>query len=129
MAIASNETGGDSDFNKLLLAPKDDLDISGQGTDQDSDDSNDASKTSRARTAPRASDLPRNNCDDHDQRVLRSTAGVAVSGHVTSHHTLNNPSGDVLDGQGGTEDASTSPAVPSQQDGTAANERVRKSLV
>ena len=124
--IASNETGGDSLFNLLLLASKDDLDIYGQGTGRDEDESDDASETTSARAARRAGDSPRNDRDDRRQRVLRSTAGVAASGHARSHSTRNNPSGDVVDGLGGSAESSTSPAIPSQQDGTAANERPSK---
>ena len=47
--IASNETGGGSYFDELSLASEDNLDIYGQGTGQDGDDSDNASDTSRAR--------------------------------------------------------------------------------
>ena len=43
--IASNETGGDSLFDLLSLASEDDLDIYGQVTGRDGDDSDDASET------------------------------------------------------------------------------------
>ena len=51
---------------------------------------------------------------------------MTASGHVTAHPTCSNPSGDMVDGQGGAAGASTSPTVPSQQDGAATNERSNK---
>ena len=97
--IASNKTGGDSYFDELSLALEDDLDMSGQGTVQGGNDSDDARDTSRARTDHRAGALPRNDCHDRQQRVRGSTTVVDASGHATAHPTCNNPFGDVVDGQ------------------------------
>ena len=118
VSIRSNETGGESFFDELSLASEDVMDIHGQGTGRDGDETNDKSDTSRARAARRAGDLPVNDRDERDQPVLCSTAAVAASGHAAACPTRNNPSGHVVNGPGGAADASISPVVPSQQHGT-----------
>ena len=62
-SVRSDETGGDSFFDKLSLASKDALDIYGQGIVRDADKTDNESHTSRARATAGAGDSPGHDSD------------------------------------------------------------------